>query len=59
MTRYVTIRMTAAQAAAASNACDLIRDQLQADGRTREAALYGRAGVALDCNARRAGKEGR
>lgn len=43
MTRYVTIRLTVAQAQAASNACDLIRDQLEADGQRREAALYRRA----------------
>jgi hypothetical protein len=48
MTRYVTIRMTREQAQAASNACDLIRDQLEADGNKRESALYQRASIALD-----------
>lgn len=47
--RYVTIRLTAAQAAAAINACDLIRDQLEADGGDRrESAQYLRAGVAIE-----------
>lgn len=48
MTRYVTIRLTLAQAAAASNACDLIRNQYEADGDKREAALYERAGTTID-----------
>lgn len=49
MSRYVTVRLTLAQAQAASNACDLIRDQLEADGGDRrEAALYQRASAALD-----------
>lgn len=48
MTRYVMIRLTIAQAQAASNACDLIRDSLEADGQKREAALYGRASEALE-----------
>jgi hypothetical protein len=48
VTRYMMIRLTAAQARAASNACDLIRDQLEADGKKREAALYERASGALD-----------
>lgn len=47
MSSYVTVRLTVAQAQAASNACDLIRDQLEADGNRREAALYGRASEAL------------
>ncbi len=59
MTRYVIVRMTSAQAAAASNACDLIRDQLDADGRRREAQLFRRASEVLDRTARRAGKEER
>lgn len=42
------IRLTVPQAQAASNACDLIRDQLEADGNKREAALYRRASIALD-----------
>jgi len=48
VTRYVTVRLTREQAQAASNACDLIRDQLEADDQRREAALYQRACVALD-----------
>lgn len=47
VSRYVMIRLTVAQAQAASNACDLIRDQLEADGNKRDAALYERASVAL------------
>jgi hypothetical protein len=47
VSRYVTVRMTVAQAQAASNACDLIRDQLEADGQKREAALYERASETL------------
>ena len=44
MSRYVTVRMTAEQAQAAYNACDLIRDQYEASGEhKREAALYKRA----------------
>lgn len=42
------IRLTVAQAQAACNACDLIRDQLEADGQKREAALYRRASETLD-----------
>lgn len=42
------IRLTITQAQAASNACDLIRDQLEADGNKREAALYRRASITLD-----------
>lgn len=42
------VRLTVTQAQAASNACDLIRDQLEADGNKREAALYRRASIALD-----------
>ena len=42
------IRLTIAQAQAASNACDLIRDSLEADDKKREAALYGRASAVLE-----------
>lgn len=56
MSRYVLIRLTVAQAQAASNACDLIRDQLEADGNKHEAALYQRASVALDQVQARKGK---
>lgn len=48
MSGYVTVRLTRAQAQAASNACDLIRDSLEAEGRKREAALYERASKTLD-----------
>ncbi len=48
MSRYVLVRLTVEQAQAASNACDLIRDSLEADGKKREAALYLRAAIALD-----------
>lgn len=44
----VVIRLTLAQAQAASNACDLIADSLRADDCKREASLYQRASVALD-----------
>ncbi len=47
MSRYVLVRLTVAQAQAASNACDLIRDQFEADSNKREAALYQRASEAL------------
>lgn len=47
MSRYVTIRLTTAQARAASNACDLIRDQLEASEQRREAALYERTSERL------------
>ena len=47
MSYYVMVRLTVAQAQAASNACDLIRDQYEADGNKREAALYERASKAL------------
>ena len=47
MSGYVTVRLTVAQAQAASNACDLLRDQYEADGNKREAALYERASQAL------------
>lgn len=47
MSRYVTVRLTVAQAAAACNACDLIRDQLEADGYKREAMLYERTSEIL------------
>lgn len=44
MTRYITVRLTLAQAEAACNATDLIRDQHEASGADkREAALYRRA----------------
>lgn len=54
MTRYITICLTLEQAQAASNACDLIADSLDADGRVREASLYQRASKMLDaaCNRR-------
>ena len=46
--KYVTVRMTSAQAMAASNACDLIAESLRADRSTsREAGLYDRACSAL------------
>lgn len=51
MSRYITIRLTLAQAQAACNAADLIRDQLEASGNAgeaREAALYARASAAID-----------
>ncbi len=49
MARYVTIRLTQAQAHAASNACDLIRNQIDADGdNKRESACYQRASDAID-----------
>lgn len=47
MSRYVLVRLTVAQAQAASNACDLIRDEYDAAGNKREAALYERACAAL------------
>lgn len=44
MSRYVTVRLTIAQAQAAYNACDLIRDEYEASGENkREAAQYKRA----------------
>ena len=43
MTRYIVVRLTHAQAQAACNASDLIRDQYEAAGDKHEAALYGRA----------------
>ena len=48
MTRYVTVRFTLAQAMTASNACDLIRDNYEADNNRREAACYRRAYEAID-----------
>lgn len=48
MTRYVIVRLTAAQAAAANNACDLIADSLRADGDVREAGLYQRTSAAIE-----------
>jgi len=59
MTRYVTVRLTVPQAQAASNACDLIRDQLEADGRAHEASLYRRASDALDATAAKVPQGGR
>ena len=47
MSRYVTVRLTVAQAQAALNACDLIRDSYEANGEKREAAQYRRACVAI------------
>jgi hypothetical protein len=47
VSRYVTIRLTVEQAQAAINACDLIRDQYEADGQKREASMYRRALEAL------------
>jgi hypothetical protein len=52
MTCYVTVRLTREQAQAASNACDLIRDQYEADGQHREAGLYKRASAALSQTSR-------
>lgn len=43
MSRYITIRLTLAQAEAACNATDLIADEHRADGRKRGALLYQRA----------------
>lgn len=43
MSRYVTVHMTLAQAYAAMNASDLIRDQYEAGGQRGEAAVYRRA----------------
>jgi len=43
VSRYVTVRLTVAQAQAAYNACDLIRDSCEADGNKREAAIHKRA----------------
>lgn len=48
MTRYLTIRLTEAQAQTALNACDLIRDSNEASGDLREAAQYRRACVAIE-----------
>lgn len=48
MTRYVVVRLTLAQAQAACNAADLVRDQHEADGDKREAAIYARASDAID-----------
>jgi hypothetical protein len=47
MSRYVTLRLTREQAFAASNACDLIRDSLEADNMKRDAAIYARAAEAI------------
>lgn len=48
MSRYVTIRLTIAQAQAACNAADLIRDDYEAGGsNVREAALYERTSHAI------------
>ena len=43
MSRYVVVRFPIAQAAAAANACDLIRDSHEAGNENREAAIYKRA----------------
>jgi len=44
MSRYIWVRLPIAQAEAAANACDLIRDSLEAgDSQKREAAVYARA----------------
>lgn len=45
--RYVTVRLTAAQAFAAANACDLIRDNYESDNNKREAAVYERAAATI------------
>lgn len=57
VTRYVTVRLTLAQAMAAANACDLIRDSYEADGNKREAARYQRACKAIDEATRRKEKQ--
>lgn len=47
--RAVHVTLTIPQAAAAANACDLIRDQYEADGEDkREAALYRRTAALID-----------
>jgi hypothetical protein len=43
MARYVIVRLTVPQALAAANACDMVRDSLDADDRKRDAACYRRA----------------
>lgn len=48
MSRYVTIRLTLAQAQAACNAADLIRDQYEAGNDMREAAMYARTSDAIE-----------
>lgn len=48
----VLVRLTEAQRRAAANACDLIADSLEADGRKRDAALYRRTIAALEQHAR-------
>lgn len=58
MARYVTVRLTVAQAQAASNACDLMADQLHADGVDKQQmSLYERAGAAIDEAMRKTNKE--
>jgi hypothetical protein len=58
MTRYVTVRLTIAQAKSASNACDLIANSLHADGvNKREMQLYERTGAAIDEALRKTNKE--
>lgn len=47
MARYVSVRMTVEQAAAAENACDLIRDNHEASNERRQAAIYARAASAI------------
>lgn len=47
MSRYVNLRLTREQAATAINACDLLRDQYEADNQKREAGRYRRACDAL------------
>ena len=57
MSRYVTVRMTVAQAQAAANACDLIRDAHDASGeQKRETSLYQRACETLQRAIREKGK---
>lgn len=53
MTRYVTVRLTLAQAMTAANACDLMRDSCEADGKKHEAACYRRTYEAIDVAMRR------
>lgn len=59
VTRHITVRLTLAQAMAASNACDLIRDSCEADGKRREAGTYRRAFEAIDRALQRTDKEKR
>jgi hypothetical protein len=49
MKRYVLLKLTIPQAQAALNACDLIAEQLRADGENkREAELYQRASDTIE-----------